>query len=441
MDWKVSQKNIAAFFLWLLILSTVFLVVSLLSPDPFSLITPQNNKKGESSPPQLSAQDELPPLQSPPLIPLSPMATVAPPILAPDQPPSPPLRPPLPLAIEEECDVHLGGWVKEPREPSYTNESCRTLPVLKNCGKYGKEQEYLHWRWKPDGCDLPRFDPRLFLAIVRGKKLAFVGDSLARNHMESLLCLLSQAETPRNVYKDAGDQFRTWHFPHHNFTLMVMWTEFLVIGTEKTINGKGTSAFDVHLDRVNRAWADKIPFLDYIIVSIGNWFFRKNYMYEKGELIGCVNCNEGNLTDLGIGFAVRRVFRTALRFINGCQECGEGPITLVRTYSPAHFEHGHWFTGGYCNRTRPLDEKEVNLFAGTAWELRKIQLEEVVIAREEGKKRFGVLDLTKAMMLRVDGHPGSHWPAKKNVNDCLHWCLPGPIDMWSDLLLMTLRQD
>lgn len=37
--------------------------------------------------------------------------------------------------------------------------------------------------------------PHLFLTIVRGKTLAFAGDSIARNQMESLLCLLSQVNT------------------------------------------------------------------------------------------------------------------------------------------------------------------------------------------------------------------------------------------------------
>lgn len=61
-----------------------------------------------------------------------------------------------------------------------------------SCGKYGREDdEFLKWRWKPNGCELARFDAWEFLGLVRGKKLAFVGDSLARNQMESLLCLLS----------------------------------------------------------------------------------------------------------------------------------------------------------------------------------------------------------------------------------------------------------
>lgn len=82
--------------------------------------------------------------------------------------------------------------MRDARGPVYMNRSCETIPDKKNCGKYGREDdEFLKWRWKPNGCELARFDAWEFLGLVRGKKLAFVGDSLARNQMESLLCLLS----------------------------------------------------------------------------------------------------------------------------------------------------------------------------------------------------------------------------------------------------------
>jgi xyloglucan O-acetyltransferase len=88
--------------------------------------------------------------------------------------------------------MSMGKWVREPTGPVYTNLTCPTLPDFKNCQKYGKDPGHLFWRWQPDACDLPRFAPERFLDVVRGKRLAFIGDSLARNQMESLLCLLSQ---------------------------------------------------------------------------------------------------------------------------------------------------------------------------------------------------------------------------------------------------------
>jgi hypothetical protein len=95
--------------------------------------------------------------------------------------------------VEKDCDLFKGHWVRESRGHLYTNSSCTTIPESKNCFKNGrKDMDFLNWRWKPDECELPRFDARSFLQIVQGKKMAFIGDSVARNHMESLQCLLSQ---------------------------------------------------------------------------------------------------------------------------------------------------------------------------------------------------------------------------------------------------------
>ena len=91
------------------------------------------------------------------------------------------------------CDLFKGHWIPDLEGSQYTNSSCTTIPTSKNCFHHGrKDVDFLNWRWKPDQCDLPRFDPKTFLEFVQGKILAFIGDSVARNHMESLLCLLSK---------------------------------------------------------------------------------------------------------------------------------------------------------------------------------------------------------------------------------------------------------
>ncbi|XP_042490522.1 protein ALTERED XYLOGLUCAN 4-like isoform X2 [Macadamia integrifolia] len=345
---------------------------------------------------------------------------------------------------EEYCDLFKGRWIQDLKGSLYTNWSCRTLPDSKNCGKHGrKDKDYLQWRWKPNECELPRFDPKTFFRIVHGKKLAFIGDSVARNQMESLLCLLSLEETPTDIYKDSEDRFRTWYFPSHDFTLFIFWSKFLVVGEERVINGSLSGEFDLHLDMIDNNWASKLHGVDYAIISDAHWFFRKNYLYEGGKLVGCVFCNEPNITDHGLNFALRKVFRSVLQYLNNCKEC-KVLLALVRTFSPAHFENGTWNDGGNCNRTRPLMEEEANL-VGTEWELRSIQVEEVERARKKGEKRtkFVALDVTRAMLMRPDGHPGTHWNNQwmLDYNDCVHWCLPGPIDSWNDLLLAVLSRE
>ncbi|GKV08578.1 hypothetical protein SLEP1_g20191 [Rubroshorea leprosula] len=355
------------------------------------------------------------------------------------------VKPPHGDEVEKDCDLFHGRWVPDLGGSQYTNWSCRTIPESKNCFMHGRQdRDFLNWRWKPDKCDLPRFDPKTFLEFVRGKKLAFVGDSVARNHMESLLCLLSNVETPRDQYKDSDDRKRIWYFPNHDFTLMILWTKFLVSGEERVINGTSSGIFDLHLDKVDEEWTRDIPSVDYIIISDAHWFFRPIYLHDGGEVVGCVYCNEPNVTDHGVAFALRLALRSALRYINRCKKC-RARVTLIRTFSPAHFEQGAWNTGGRCNRTTPFGEEEINL-GGNEWEMRSMQVEEVEKARKGGQKRgnmFGILDVTKAMLMRSDGHPGEFWGNKwmKGYNDCVHWCLPGPIDIWNDFLMAVLRRE
>ncbi|KAM7276649.1 hypothetical protein ACFE04_018515 [Oxalis oulophora] len=64
---------------------------------------------------------------------------------------------------------------------------------MQNCLGNGRpDKEYESWRWKPSEYELPRFDGKKFLGFMRGKTLAFIGDSVARKQMEFMLCLLWQ---------------------------------------------------------------------------------------------------------------------------------------------------------------------------------------------------------------------------------------------------------
>ncbi|KAK4477402.1 hypothetical protein RD792_016623 [Penstemon davidsonii] len=263
--------------------------------------------------------------------------------------------------------------------------------------------------------------------------------------MESLLCLLSTVEIPKSVYKDAEDRFTTWEFQNHNFTLMALWSQFLVVANERIINGTSTGGFDLHLDKVDTNWSDKLPSIDYAVFSDAHWFFRQNYLYERDNLIGCVYCQAPNVTDLGPSVAIKRAFETAFKEINNCKNCKK-IFTLLRTFSPSHFEGAAWNNGGGCNRTLPIGEEEVNK-GGSDWDYRKIQVEEIDIARSLGEGSgniFEILDVTEIMLMRPDGHPGLYWGNRwmKGYSDCIHWCLPGPIDTWNELLLeMVKRRD
>jgi len=244
----------------------------------------------------------------------------------------------------------------------------------------------------------------------------------------------------------ADEKFKRWSYPTHNFTLASFWSPYLV--TAKVADPLGpmlTGLFNLHLDEPDTNWTSQIEEFDYVIVSAGHWFFRPTMYYENNNLKGCHYCLDQNITDLTMYYGYRMAFRTSFHAINSLRNF-KG-MTFLRTFVPAHFENGEWDKGGDCIRTRPFRSNETRL-DGFNLELYMTQLEEFRTAEREGRKRglkFRLLDTTDAMLLRPDGHPSryGHRP-DENVtlyNDCVHWCLPGPIDTWNDFLLYMLKME
>lgn len=68
---------------------------------------------------------------------------------------------------EERCDLYQGRWERdeEGQYPLYQPGSCPYVDEAYSCHENGRQDRgYLRWRWKPDGCDLPRCHPHRLLA-------------------------------------------------------------------------------------------------------------------------------------------------------------------------------------------------------------------------------------------------------------------------------------
>ena len=56
------------------------------------------------------------------------------------------------------CDVFSGSWVLGDGPAAYTGYSCPLIDAEFNCQLYGRpDSDYLRYRWKPAGCELPRY--------------------------------------------------------------------------------------------------------------------------------------------------------------------------------------------------------------------------------------------------------------------------------------------
>nr|CAB3447809.1 unnamed protein product [Digitaria exilis] len=204
----------------------------------------------------------------------------------------------------------------------------------------------------------------------------------------------------------------------------------------------------MHLDTPDARWASHIADFDYIILSGTNWFFRPSVYREGGRVVGRNGGAagiHGSAPEMPVSGAVRTAFRTALGAIAARE--GFRAKALVRTVTPAHFENGDWNTGGDCVRERPFRRGERARDAVVA-EFRAAQVDALRETAATSQRRNGaelrLLDITEAMEMRPDGHPSRycHPPGGSAegsfVVDCLHWCLPGPIDLWSELLFQML---
>lgn len=346
-------------------------------------------------------------------------------------------------------NLFKGKWIRDSRGPLYTNNTCAYIQGHQNCMKNGRpDMEYLYWRWKPTGHTLPRFNATSFLDLVRGKVWAFVGDSVARNQMQSLLCMLSQVEHPNNTYKDEGHLNVHWYFASYNFTLMVLWSPYLVKNTEKEFKGVPQGVIKLHLDVLDPEWVTLLPNMDVIILSTGQWFLKSGVYIMKDEVVGCHHCQEIKAEQLGFYFAFRHAFQAALNGIRLMP--GFRGIAFLQTFTVDHFENGQWDTGGTCNRTVPYKKGEVML-SGVEKEMRKIVVDELKNVTNEEAPNGSItklVDTTFLSLLRPDGHPGKYrdidFMSKSRSNqpvpnDCLHWCLPGPIDTWNEILLQMIK--
>ncbi|KAM0873414.1 hypothetical protein ACQ4PT_038075 [Festuca glaucescens] len=107
------------------------------------------------------------------------------------------------------------------------------------------------------------------------------------------------------------------------------------------------------------------------------------------------------------------------------------------------YRTGWWNTSGECVHKCPYRRGDRALGAFEA-EYHSAEVEALretkAAAARTNRMELLLLDITEAMDMRPDGHPScyGHRPGGSVegdfVVDCLHWCLPGLIDLWSELL-------
>lgn len=254
-----------------------------------------------------------------------------------------------------------------------------------------------------------------------------------------MMQFFSQAAHPVDDAPSLEGLMSHWFYSDYNFTLGLVWSPNLVKSSIGNSNVVGL--FNLYLDKVDEGWTSKIEDFDYLIISVGHWFSRPLIYHEKGKVIGCHMCQDANIATLSRYYGYRKALRTTFKAISGIPNF-KG-MTILRAFSPTHFGSEDWVKGN-CSRTTPFRKEEMVIDANNL-EYYLTQVDEFRAAEREGRKRglrFMLLDVFEAMGMRPDGHPyhyGHPQNKREAIADCLHWCLPGPIDSWNEFLLHMLK--
>ncbi|CAI9117406.1 OLC1v1018798C1 [Oldenlandia corymbosa var. corymbosa] len=357
------------------------------------------------------------------------------------------------LSNKKECDLYHGKWVYDSRGPLYKNDSCPVLTQKQNCQGNGRpDKDYENWRWKPRDCEIPRFDARKFLDLMKGKTLAFVGDSLARNQMKSLLCILWQVEVPTSI---KNKRMQRYDFASTSTTIIRIWSAWLVNITTDKFDFAPDGLDKLHLDVPDEGFMEFIPQFDVTVVNSGHWFSKKSAYILNNELVGGKSWwpKKSRKMKVDNSKALGMSMETILSaMVTHPDYTG---LTVVRTYSPAHYEGGSWNTGGSCTgKLRPLKSGEIiaNKLTSRMYD-QQVRAFSRSIKKMTNKSKLKMMDITEAFGYRHDGHPGPYRntdpdkitkpgrDGKPPPQDCGHWCMPGAVDTWNEILFEIIKRE
>lgn len=279
-----------------------------------------------------------------------------------------------------------GVWVPRDSSQGFGYKSCQ-VDVRQNCSKNDV-------RWVPavkPGCSYRSFTPRDFLTCTRDKKILWIGDSLSRNHFQSLICLLDgESSSLRAAWPFWA---LAYYYSEMNTTLTFMHSNFLMdVKYEKEVTP--VAPMTITWETLDASIVDTLQrdHYDVIIVNSGPWW----------------RLREGNFSN--------NLFRVSQEI----EELVSVETILVWRYETA--EHNK--VGTTCVGLNGLSEMKQ----------RFDNMVDSVLS-----SRWQRLDLRGMTARRPEGHPAAliQIPGRRTV-DCMHWCLPGVPDAWNEVLFSML---
>jgi len=198
-----------------------------------------------------------------------------------------------------------------------------------------------------------------------------------------------------------------------------------------------------------------LPTFDVVVISSGHWFVKQSVYVLNNQIVGTQLWSPPKKQQMRMNNieAFRISVETCLTAM--ATHPNYTGLTIVRSYSPDHYADGAWNTGGSCTgKLRPaLPEQLVENTLTKVMHEKQLNGFQQATKKQTNCSKLRFMDITEAFSYRHDGHPGPYRSPDPNKittrgpdgrpppQDCLHWCMPGPVDTWNELMLEIIRRE
>ncbi|KAA8517395.1 hypothetical protein F0562_017688 [Nyssa sinensis] len=345
----------------------------------------------------------------------------------------------------DECSVVHGKWAfNSSVKPLYSDRTCPYIDRQFACVKNGRlDSEYLHWEWQPDDCTLPRFNPKIALQKLRGKRLMFVGDSLQRNQWESFVCLVESIIPKDQKSMRLGRSHSVFKAKGYNATIEFYWAPFLVESNSDIPIKVDPKERILRVDSVSKH-AEHWIGVDILVFNTYVWWMSG---LRIKSLWGLFANGEEGFEELDAAVAYRIGLKTWANWVDSTIDPNRTRVFFT-TMSPTHQRSADWNNkdGIKCyNETKPVMKK---WHWGTGSDKQIMTVVANIV--DKMKVPVTVINITQLSEYRVDAHSSVYTELQGELltdeqkadplhyADCIHWCLPGVPDTWNQILLAYL---